>query len=410
MKKISILSLLIILCMCLSSCYAFGGAQKVTLPYSPSADDITPPEKPSADLPSPPTSLDFGITDSFDPSAALDKLYAYDYNFEFITVATTSNSSTLLPATKHFLDNCAYIRNDALEEKLHFAFSALNEKNAATVVKNLTNAQKNKTAYADVVAVSLSDISAFEGKDLLFSYSILPFAGSAAGQTVSSESFGFENEFFTINEASVLPSRTRVVFINSELMKKASIGKADPTTLISGGKWTWDMLDFYISTTYPLVTGDDVSALMNACVTEKSDDATAKVKALAASIASNTAKTSDPKAKFIAGEALVYIGTLADISEISEAKTPFSIMPVPVFNEGDDYLDIHNASDVTVYACPKSAPDVERSAFLLAALGKASEGSRADAFLQILEGKFLYDNSSRLALGYIFAAKMRAIY
>lgn len=84
-------------------------------------------------------------------------------------------------------------------------------------------------------------------------------------------------------------------------------------------------------------------------------------------------------------------------------------MPVPVFNEGDDYLDIHNASDVTVYACPKSAPDVERSAFLLAALGKASEGSRADAFLQILEGKFLYDNSSRLALGYIFAAKMRAI-
>lgn len=410
MKKISIFSTIIILCMCLSSCSAFGIAQKVTLPFSPSASDIVSHEPPTAELPSPPEALDFGIYDIFDPEKALEGFYSYDCNYGFVTVATNQKSSAFLTDTGLFLDACVYERNETLESKFNFTFSVPTEKDTSTLIKNLESAQKNKTKYADVIAVSLSDVPLFNGKDILYKSASLPFVGNLGSYDINNESFSLESEFFIINEASLLPSRTRVVFFNAELMSRASVGKANPYSLISDKKWTWDALASYISKNYPLVTSDNVSKLINATVTDKSDESAAKAEAMLADLSENTAETKDAKKSFLDGEALMYIGTLGDIVSISQSSVKYGLMPIPVFSEGDTYSDIHNASDITVYAVPKSSSDNERASFILAAMSECSVGSRTNAFSQILENKLLRDNGSRLALGYIFKSDIEIIY
>jgi hypothetical protein len=266
----------------------FGITEKFSLPYAPSASDIESPDAPSAELPTLPETLDFGIHDNFDPEGALESIYAYDYSFGFITVATNQKSNSFVTDSGLFLDSSVYERNEILQKKLNFTFSTLAEKNTATVIKNIESAQKNKTKYTDVVAVSLSDLHLFDGKDLFYKYSSLPFSVGGEKYAINNKTFSLENEFFTANEASILPSRTRVIFINSDLMKTASIGKADPYTLISSKKWTWDALESYISSTYPLVSADDVSKLINATVNEKTDESDAKVKALLTEIAAST--------------------------------------------------------------------------------------------------------------------------
>ena len=120
MKKLSFLLISIILCVCLTSCSVFGIVQKVTLPYSPSAEDLKSPEMPSADVPSPPEVIDFGIYDVFDPEGTLSKMYTYDYNDGFITVATNQKSGAFATDSGLAIDNCVYVRNSALEEGLNF--------------------------------------------------------------------------------------------------------------------------------------------------------------------------------------------------------------------------------------------------------------------------------------------------
>ncbi len=409
MKKLSFILISIILCVCLTSCSVFGIVQKVTLPYSPSADSLKDHDMPSADLPNPPTPMDFGISDTFDPEGALSKMYAYDYQNGFVTVATNIKNGAFVTNSGLFIDSSVYDRNNAIKSGLNLTFSTLVEKDAAAVVKNLESANKNMTKYADVIAVSLSDVSLFDGKTVFCEASSLPFV-NASGYAINNETFSLESSTFVISEASILPSQTKIVYFNSSLMKNASIGKADPYTLLSGNKWTWDALENYISKTYPLMTADDLSSLINATVSEASEENTAKAKSIADKIAESTEKSDDPRKDFLDGKALFYIGTLADISAISESEIDFGLLPVPVFEEGDPYLDLHNASDITVYAVPGGANDIERAAFILSAISECSAGSRANAFSQILESRMLTTNGARVALGYIFTATMKAVY
>ena len=410
MKKLSFILISLILCVSLTSCSAFGIAQKVTLPYSPSADSLKSPEMPSVELPSVPEAIDFEIYDTFDPVGALSKMYAYNYNDQYITVATSRQDSSFITGSGLFLDNCVYERNSTLETSLHFKFSALNEKDTETIIKNLETAQKNRTKYTSVFAIPLSDVSLFDGKDVLYKVSSLPFMGNADSYEINNSTALLENDYFILSEASILPSRTRVVFFNTTLMKTASIKKADPYTLISSKAWTWEALEKYISKTHPLVTSDDVSALVNATILEASEENTAKAAKIIEKIAASTEKFDDPKKNFLNGNALMYIGTLADIAEISESDIDFGILPIPVFEEGDNYSDLHSASDVTVYAVPKGVNDAEEAAFIISAIAECSAGSRTNAFAQILESKMLTTNGARLAFGYIFTADIKIIY
>lgn len=401
-KFTAALSVILILCFTLSSC-SFYLSYDINLPDTPDADDIKDIPNPEVTSPEAPEKLDFGIVNTFDPSRSLENFYVYNYNFSYITVATTSKNSALFASTELYLDACVYERNKVLEEKFSFKFSPLTDK-ASTLVSDIASAKKNNTHYADLVAVSLADISAFEGKDILCDLSTLPFIGNCAE---SGSSF-FENEYFIANEASILPSQTRVLFFNSELL--SSLESDSPYALLSSKKWTWETLAKYLETGGKLATADNISKIIEATVKSSDGEGNAeKVKALANAI-SKSVINDDAKAKFLEGQALFYLGSFADILDITSKDTVCGLLPIPLFEEGDEYSDVHNAENVIVYACPKNAADIERSAFMIAAIAHASEGSRANAFSQILDGSLLRDNGSRLSLGYIFSAETEIIY
>ena len=410
-KITALLSILLIVCLALSSCSLYS-SYDVDLPDIPKAEDINDIDDPALPDIKPPEKLDFGINDTFDPTKSLDGFYTYNYNFDYLTVATTSSNSALFTTTELYLDSCVYERNSHLEEKFSFKFTALTDK-AATLAKDIANANKNNSSYADLVALSLADLSAFEDKDLLCDLSSLPFVGPLAESSKESEALSLESEFFIANEASILPSQTRVLFFNTELLKTAK--KESPYTLLSSKKWTWNALASYLEKDEKLASSDDIAKLIEATVKNAgADDAekeaiSKKIKELSDTLSASVVKT-DAKAKFLAGEALFYLGTFADIIDVTSKDTVCGLLPLPVFEEGDEYSDVHDAKNVIVYACPKNATDIERSAFMIAAITAASEGSRANAFTRILDGSLLRDNGSRLSLGYIFGAEYEIIY
>ncbi len=406
-KLTATLSVLLILCLMLSSC-SFYRSYSINLPDTPNAEDIKDIPTPDSSLPDAPEKLDFGMVNTFDPKRALENLYAYDYAFNYLTFATSSKNSALFPSTELYLDACAYERNKALEEKFSFKFSPLTDK-ASTLAQDIANAKKNNTAYADIVAVTLADIAQFEGKDILCDISALPFIGNFADDPY----LLIDNEYFVANEASILPSQTRVLFFNKSLLEKS--GEDLPYLLLSSKKWTWEALSNYLENGGKLATSDNINKIIEATVKisdtedEEEDKIAEKVKALIDSVSASVVKE-DAKSKFLAGEVLFYLGTFADIIDITSNDTPCGLLPIPLFEEGDEYSDVHNAENVIAYACPKNASNIERSAFMIAAITQASQGSRANAFSKILDGSLLRDNGSRLSLGYIFNADTKIIY
>jgi hypothetical protein len=85
-------------------------------------------------------------------------------------------------------------------------------------------------------------------------------------------------------------------------------------------------------------------------------------------------------------------------------------MPLPLFEEGDDYSNIRLASEVTVFACPKNSSDLERSAFLISAINAASNDYIESVFCRISKSGMLSDNGSQLSLGHIYGADTVIIY
>lgn len=439
-KFISLFALLLTLSLTFSSCGVFFFSYDADISDRPSADgleDIKTPE--SSDKVSPEI-LDFGITNTFDPKGALSKLYRYDYGFSYITVAVTNTNNSMFADTGLFLDSCIYDRNTAIESGLSLKFSTA-KGSASNIVKETTSAQDSLTHYADLIAVPLSAVSLFKNKNILCDPSTLPFLSEADEWLIDGSALSLEDERFVISEASFMPSKTKVIFFNTEMIE--SSGKDSPYTLISSNKWTWDALADYLGESGSLACAEDIEAIIRATVnvdteegadsdtsdtentestentenTEEKGDSEAetgdpteeKIKELVALITANAVKK-ETKEKFLAGETLFYLGSFADISDFTSTDTVFGLLPVPVFNEGDNYSDIFSADDVTVFACPKSASDIERSAFLITAIAAASSGSRANAFYKILEESMLRDNGSRLSIGYIFRSDIKIIY
>ncbi len=405
-KLSAVLSVLLIISMTFSSCGAFYSSHKVKLPYAQSADSLTEitPSKPHA--PKVPEKMDFAISDTFDPKKSLEDFHNYNYNFTYLTVATSSENNSLFTNTQLYLDSSIYERNRVLEEKFSFKFTTLTNK-ASSLAQSISNAQKNNTAYTDLIAVSLADLTSFEGKNLLCDLSSLPFIGTSDDHAVNNETFSLESDIFIANEASILPSQTKVIFVNTALIDE--LGADSPYTLLSSKKWTWDALAGYLALGGKLAAADDIAKIIEATVKTDSEENPEKVMALAETLNASAVKN-NAKDSFLSGESLFYLGTFADILELTSQETAYGLLPIPLFEEGDEYSDVHDAKNITVFACPKSASDIERSAFILTAIAAASKGSRANAFSQILDNKLLRDNGSRLALGYIFTAEIEVIH
>ncbi|MBE6607230.1 MAG: hypothetical protein E7633_01550 [Ruminococcaceae bacterium] len=407
LKTTALVSILLIMSLLLSSCGVFYFTYESKIPSIPNVDslgDIKDPEKaPEYKLPD---AIDFGISDKFDPTAILNRFHTYDFEGSYITVATSSTKNPLFPDTALYVDSNLYAASNALREKFNMSLTKF-PSDIEALITTLENAESSGNNYADIVAVSLSDVSKFEEKDLFFKISSLPFVNEEEDYFKENEAFKITGNYFIGGSASYRISDTKVVFFNTELIE--SLGAASPYSLLSSKKWTWNKLYEYLTFGKGIAADDNILSVIKATADELNDETEEKAQALAKKILPSVISES-AKENFLGGEALFYIGTLADANEFSKTDTVYGLLPIPLFEEGGDYKSLHHSDDITVFACAKSSPDLERAAFIISAINASCYGSMESLFFSVTENSFLRDNGSNLSLGYICAGENAVIF
>ena len=406
LKITALVSVLLIMSLLLSSCGVFYFNYKADPPSVPNADsleDIKDPQDFNTKLPD---IIDFGLSNKFDPNAILNRFYAYDFEGAYITVATSSTKNPLFPDTGLYVDSNLYTASNALREKFNMSLTKF-PSDIKALVKTLENSESSGNNYADIVAVRLSDISAFEGKDLFFKISSLPFINEEEDYFAENNAFEVTGDYFIGGSASYRISDTKVIFFNTELIQ--TLGISSPYSTLTSKKWTWNKLYEYLTFGKGIAASDDILAVIKATADENSEETDEIAKALAEKILPSVI-TENGKENFLNGESLFYLGTLADVSEFSQTDMVCGLLPIPLFEEGDDYKNVHHSDDITVFACAKSSPDLERAAFIISAINASCYGSMESLFFSVTENSLLHDNGSNLSLGYICSGEIEVIF
>ncbi|MBQ8741917.1 MAG: hypothetical protein IJZ03_00960 [Clostridia bacterium] len=404
-KTTSAIALFIALSLLLCSCGVFV-SYELKIPDSVDKDDINDLPDPEKVTPDTVETIDFGFTDTFDPTKMLSLLHKYNFGFDYITIAMDIEDCAMFTHSELYIDSGIYERNSALEDTFSFKFSKINE-DADTLLKNIKSASGSSENYADILAISLGEAYKLEEANLLTDLTGLPFISTNQDYFSESADLGLDSVYLLAGSASYLPSQTRVLFFNRSELKK--LEKSSPYSLITSKKWTWDALLTYLSEDATLSTEQDLASLIGATVRNGDEIKKAKAKELAESF-SALSVTEKAKESFLSGTSLFYLGTFADLTDFMDPENPVGIMPLPIFEEGDSYSNIRLASEVTVFACPKNSSDIERSAFLISAINAASNDYIESVFCRISKNGMLSDNGSQLSLGHIYSADTVIIY
>ena len=404
LKFTALLSLFLIISLLLSSCGVFYFKYEAeSVPNADALEDIDSPSPPNIKEPS---YVDFGISDNFDPVAMLENFYTYNYNGDYVTVATCSDKNPLFPDSGLIADANLYTVSEALQKKFNISLTKFPSE-LKDLIKTLDKAESSGNNYAHIVAIPLSAVSSFEGKDIFFKISSLPFINKDAEYFSENEDLGITSEYFIGGSASFRISDTKVIYFNTELIK--SLGGELPYTLLSSKKWTWDKMCEYFALGKGFAAEDDILSVIAATAAEKGEGADAAVSSVAEKISASVI-SENAKESFLSGEALFYLGTLGESDELSKADNLYGLLPIPIFEEGDDYKRFHHSDDITVFACAKSSPDLERAALVISAANASCYGSVESFFFSAAKNSFFRDNGSNLSLGYICSGKNAAIF
>ena len=404
LKITALLSLLLITSILFSSCgvFYFRYEADSSAPNADALENIDGPFPPNIKPPSP---VDFGINDNFNPEAMLENFYTYDYDGDYVTVATCSDKNPLFPDSGLFSDANLYSVSTALEGKFSISLTRFSS-DLKDLIKTLDKANSTGNNYAHMVAIPLSAVPYFEGKDIFYKISSLPFINKDAEYFSENEDLGITSEYFIGGSASFRISDTKVIYFNTELIK--SLGAESPYTLLSSKKWTWNKMCEYLALGKGLAAKDDILSIVAATAAENGEGADTAVSSLAEKISASVI-SENAKEKFLSGDALFYLGTLGDADTLSKADTLYGLLPIPLFEEGDNYKRFHHSDDITVFACAKSSPDLERAALVISAANAACYGSAESFFFSATKNSFFRDNGSNLSLGYICSGENAVI-
>lgn len=398
------MSLVLTMSLLLSSCGVLYLRYEVdSVPNADTLEDIDGPFPPDINEPS---YIDFGISDKFNPDAMLALFHTYVFGGTYVTVATCSDKNPLFPNSGLFADANLYTVSSVLQKRFYIALTKF-PYDLEELVKTLEKADSSGSEYADIVAIPLSAVPSFEGKDIFYTISSLPFISRDSEYFSENKDFGITSQYFIGGSASYRISDTKVVYFNTELLE--SLGGESPYTLLSSKEWTWDKMCEYLSLGKGVAAEDDILSLITATANEKGEGSDVAVSSLAEKIASSVI-SENAKEKFLGGEALFYLGTLGEASELNKSDNIFGLLPIPLFEKGDDYKRFHHSDDITVFACAKSSPDLERAGLIISAANAACYGSFESFFFTATKSSFLRDNGSNISLGYICSGENGVIF
>ena len=111
---------------------------------------------------------------------------------------------------------------------------------------------------------------------------------------------------------------------------------------------------------------------------------------------------------FREGRALFMGHPLTTIKQLRDMEYDFGILPMPKFNaEQEQYFNVLQYNNATVYSVPVTAPDVERTGFILEAMAAESRYLVTPAYYEVtLQRKHTRDEESGEMLDLIFSTRI----
>ncbi|MBQ8381657.1 MAG: extracellular solute-binding protein [Clostridia bacterium] len=327
----------------------------------------------------------------------------------FLTVQEEGLDNAIFPSDEDLINVYADRRNRLIAEKYNVEFACIT-KTADEIVSELSAAKKNNSYFADLLIVSPSLFKQLKSQGLLQALDPLPFfeidsvcIRSDATTEINSKWSGIYGIW---GDALRQPGRAYAVYYNTA--QAAAMECPNLYQKVIDGTWDLNTLLEFAEDGKLVFDGDADDLLLSL---SGINSATEEGKALLASeefaalVAAFEACRYVPEEEsvtdaFLSGKTLFYIGTLGELTDLSQAELTCGLLPMPKYDgSAEDYPYLTDQSELPILACPINVTSTEGTGIMLSALNAASCDEVEEIFLQTAE-THVRDNGSFQMLPY----------
>ncbi|MGM9680138.1 MAG: hypothetical protein ACI3XR_01385 [Eubacteriales bacterium] len=344
------------------------------------------------------------------PEEELSGLAEFDGGGSVFLIATLEDApeNPIFPSDTSPGASAAVQRIHAIEDKYNIRITAY----PTTVEKLLSELEANIQVdgyTADLILIPAERTGEIDGEGVLIDPERIAFFDSEAPYLCASlsESFG---DYAIFGDALLRPENTLCVFYNLSLAESLGIGSL--YSCVESGKWTWEVFAnaaakgkaaSELPLAYPIAMthGSAYSDLFgrDKSLKELSEENQAIVNGVTEAIGENFI-SEDSLTTFLSGQSLFYIGTLSDAEKMGQLSDPWSLLPIPAAEEGQEYMTLrdYRQSDF-VFLIPKFPYSPERSVQIIAALCSVCDQTRQE--IREMVYPYLRVNEARILLEWI---------
>ncbi len=401
-----------------------------TAPALPTVAELTAPVYYEAPEPAVPD-------EQYTPENQLKLLADRDFDgATFLVIQEKGLENAIFPTSDELINVYADRRNRLVQEKYNVQLASL-QMSAAQILNDLAVNAQSGVYFSDLLVVSPSLLKQLKEKKLIVSLDSLPFfetdsicISAEATEELNSDWSGIYGIWGDVLRQ---PTRQLCVFFNKNMARAlncgnfyaaAQRGSWDLDSLLNAaeaGKIAYDgsAADLIFASAGLVSTSAEGQALLSdsvylTAVERLSQMLLPPVSTVdAGAVADGTggddeagsgSDGTDARSRFMAGEALFYIGTLGDLSVFAHTEEAYGLLPVPKYTAAyNAYPVLTEQSGLPVLACPVNVASTAGTGIMLSALNAASCDEINDIFLQSAE-QYVRDNGSALMLPYMIGS------
>lgn len=346
--------------------------------------------------------------DTYTPEYQLQLLAERDFGGSvFLTIQEEGLENAIFPADDDLIDVYADRRNRLIAERYNVEFACIT-KTADEILTELSAAKSSGSYFADLLIVSPSLFKQLKEKGLLQALSNLPFFETDSvcirADATAEINSGWNGIYGIWGDALRQPGRAYAVYYHPD--QAAAMGYSNLYSRVINGSWTVDTL-LECATEGMLVFDGDIPDLLRgifgssaAALSEDTEEDPLAELADALENCRYFPEEETAMEAFISGKSLFYIGTLGDLTTLSQTEQEVGLLPLPKYDaDTEDYPYLVDQSQLPILACPLNVASTAGTGIMLSALNAASCDEVEEIFLQGAE-THVRNNGSFLMLPY----------
>ena len=348
------------------------------------------------------------VDDTYTPEYQLQLLAERDFGGSvFLTIQEEGLENAIFPANDDLIDVYADRRNRLIAERYNVELACIT-KTADEILTELSAAKSSGSYFADLLIVSPSLFKQLKEKGLLQALGNLPFFETDSvcirADATTENNSGWSGIYGIWGDALRQPGRAWAVYYHPD--QAAAMEYSNLYSRVINGSWTVDTL-LECATEGMLVFDGDIPDLLRgisgSSAAALSEDAEEDPLAELAHALENCRYLPEEETAmeaFLSGKTLFYIGTLGDLTALSQTEQVVGLLPLPKYDaDAEDYPYLVDQSQLPILACPLNVASTAGTGIMLSALNAASCDEVEEIFLQGAE-THVRNNGSFLMLPY----------